>query len=85
MSEHHAVRPPPVAQLDDGRDPVLEPEDRIDAEAVHAEEEALLGQAGEQVDVGGVADVRELDPPRVDALLPAAPRPSCSRRGGCGP
>ena len=44
MGEHHRAGVPAAAHLDDGGDPVRRTENGIDAEAVHAEQEAHVGQ-----------------------------------------
>jgi hypothetical protein len=55
VGQDQARRQASPAQLGHRTHPGFEAQDDVDAEAVHAQQQPLLGQAREQVHVGGVA------------------------------
>ena len=71
MGQHHLLGEAAAAELDHDVGAGLGRRAEVDAEAVHAQDEAGFGQLAQVVGVGGVAAVAEDDAPRVHALLVA--------------
>ena len=69
MREHHLVGVAALAHLRDGVDAVLERQEDVDTEPVHADVGARGDELLEVAEVGGVAGVADDDPRQVDALL----------------
>lgn len=69
MAQHHAVRVAPLGQGDDGGDAIGGGVVHVDPEAVHAKDEAGVGQGHQVVEVIAVAGVADDDLGEVDAFL----------------
>ena len=75
MGQHHAVGVAASAQLDHGVGPSLEGRFHVESEAVHAEDEALVGQRAQVVDVLAVAGMTQHDSGWIDSFLVAQTAP----------
>ncbi len=71
VRQHHPVGVPAATHLHHGVGPRLERGVHVQAEAIHAQDETVVGQRAEVVDVGAVARVTQHHPGGVDALLVA--------------